>query len=214
MELFNRILQDSRKFSQSAAFSELEQFIRYSTHQFFKAAAEYPLLYVEALNANIKSNRTWWEMPDEEEQLEKQRYEQDVNYIPPSTWERDEPQQPQQQQPRKEINEDELDADMQDYYFSAFDRRDDLEAEGSGSHKATTAAKSNVGLEDNDADLNEQENSNASIFNDDEDELDAALNTAFFENQSSRPKDKDQEMTEQSYENSSSTILDSDMTDV
>jgi hypothetical protein len=211
MELFNRILQDSRKFSQSAAFGELEQFIRYSTRQFFKAAAEYPLLYVEALNANIKSNRTWWEMPNEEEQLEKQRYEQDVNYIPPSTWERDEPQQPQ---PEKTTNENELDADMQDYYFSAFDRRDDLEAEGSGSHKTTVAATSNVGLEDIDTGLKEQENINTSIFNDDQDDFDAALNTAFLKYQSSRPKDKIQEMTEQAYGNSSNILLDSDMTDV
>lgn len=211
MELFNRILQDSRKFSQSAAFGELEQFIRYSTRQFFKAAAEYPLLYVEALNANIKSNRTWWEMPNEEEQLEKQRYEQDVNYIPPSTWERDEPQQPQLE---KTTNEDELDADMQDYYFSAFDRRDDLEAEGSGSYKTTVAVTSNVGLEDIDTGLNELENINTSIFNDDQDEFDAALNTAFLKYQSSRPKDKIQEMTEQAYGNSSNILLDSDMTDV
>lgn len=211
MELFNRILQDSRKFSQSAAFGELEQFIRYSTRQFFKAAAEYPLLYVEALNVNIKSNRTWWEMPDEEEQLEKQRYEQDVNYIPPSTWERDESQQPQSE---NETNGDELDADMQDYYFSAFDRRDDLEGEGSNNHKTTAAATSNVGLDSINADLNEQENNNASIFNDDQDKLDAALDTAFLEYQSSRLKDKDQEMTGQAYGNSSNILLDSDMTDV
>ncbi|CEP15228.1 hypothetical protein [Parasitella parasitica] len=55
LELFNRILQDSRSLSQSIAFEELAKFIRYSTRQFFKAAAEYPLLYVEALNPSIKS---------------------------------------------------------------------------------------------------------------------------------------------------------------
>ncbi|EPB81380.1 hypothetical protein HMPREF1544_11910 [Mucor circinelloides 1006PhL] len=201
LELFNRILQNSNKFSESKAFAELEQFIRYSTRQFFKAAAEYPLLYVEALNPSIKSNRTWWEMPSEEEQLEKQKYEQDVNYIPPATWERAEPQQ---SQANSKADENGLDAAMEDYYYSAFDRRDELEAEGSG------ATSSNPVTTPKDGTFNEPNKSNVpDIFNDQDDELEAA----YLEHEASLAKD--QEMTEKSHEDRlGSNLVDSEMADV
>ncbi|KAL7326237.1 Topoisomerase 1-associated factor 1 [Mucor circinelloides] len=201
LELFNRILQNSNKFSESKAFAELEQFIRYSTRQFFKAAAEYPLLYVEALNPSIKSNRTWWEMPSEEEQLEKQRYEQDVNYIPPATWERAEPQQ---SQANSKADENGLDAAMEDYYYSAFDRRDELEAEGSGATSSNPARTPKEGT------FNEPNKSNVpDIFNDQDDELEAA----YLEHEASLAKD--QEMAEKSHEDRlGSNLVDSEMADV
>lgn len=109
-------------------------------------------------------------MPSEQEQLEKQRYEQDVNYIPPPTWEHEEPQQTEQPQ----ADEDGLDAAMEDYYYSAFDRRDEMEAEGSGttSSNPVTTPKDNA----NDEHTKEPSTSmnEADIFSDEEDLLEAA----------------------------------------
>lgn len=204
MELFNRILQDANKFSKSSAFAEVEQFIRYSTRQFFKAAAEYPLLYVEALNPSIKSNRTWWEMPSEQEQLEKQRYEQDVNYIPPATWEHEEPQQ---REPSQQADDNELDAAMEDYYYSAFDRRDEMEAEGSG-----TTSSNPVTTPKDDEHTKEPSTSNtggAGIFSDDEEDL---LEAAYLKYKANLDKQADEKMAEKPQDDG--VLIDSEMTDI
>ncbi|RCI02751.1 Topoisomerase 1-associated factor 1 [Rhizopus stolonifer] len=60
MELFNRILMDYPRLPKSEPLSQLRQFIIYSTRQFFKSAAQYPLLYVEALVPSIRSDRAMW----------------------------------------------------------------------------------------------------------------------------------------------------------
>ncbi|KAG2219454.1 hypothetical protein INT45_008102, partial [Circinella minor] len=54
LELFNRIIYTYPSLPKSGAMSELVQFIRYCTRQFFKKANEYPLLYVEVLFKNPK----------------------------------------------------------------------------------------------------------------------------------------------------------------
>ncbi|OBZ88075.1 Topoisomerase 1-associated factor 1 [Choanephora cucurbitarum] len=61
MELFNRILCDYPRLPESNGLSQLRQFIIYSTRQFFKCAAVYPLAYVEALVPSIQTNRLTWE---------------------------------------------------------------------------------------------------------------------------------------------------------
>lgn len=135
MDLFNRILMDSKRIPHSTAFSELKQFIRYSTRQFFKGAAQYPLLFVEALIPTIKSNRTMWEMPDEDEIREKENYLADVNYIPPAAT-----TSTNQSTTAPKNNEESIDEEMMDYYFSEFDRKKQLEDAQSTAHQDTTDA--------------------------------------------------------------------------
>lgn len=164
-------------------------------------------MFVEALNPSIKSNRTWWEMPSKEEQLEKQRYEQDVNYIPPSTWEHDEERQPTgQASGDKKADEDELDAAMEDYYYSAFDRRDEMEAEGSG----TTSSNPVTTPKDDTHDEHTKEPGTAikeaDIFNDDEE--DDLFEAAYRKHKADLTKKGDQEMTEKLQEDSGLFDLD------
>ncbi|KAI8375942.1 timeless protein-domain-containing protein [Radiomyces spectabilis] len=55
LELFNRILIESRLMHHTPNFSQLLQFIRYCTRQFFKRAEEYPLIFIEVLFKHAKS---------------------------------------------------------------------------------------------------------------------------------------------------------------
>jgi hypothetical protein len=129
MDLFNRILIDSKCVPNSSAFSELKQFIRYSTRQFFKGAAEYPLLFVEALIPTIKSNRSMWEMPDEHKVREKENYLADVNYIPPTSTSANRTTSTTATTDALQNNQESIDDDMMDYYFSEFDRKKQEEAQ-------------------------------------------------------------------------------------
>lgn len=130
LELFNRILQDSHRLPKTAASKGLVKFITYSTYQFFKAAKQYPLLFVEALIPNMKSDRSMWEIPNEADIREKERYLADVNYIPPSSTTRadntDGTPASREQTPEADDNNI-MDDDTMDYLFSAFDRRNGQE---------------------------------------------------------------------------------------
>ncbi|KAI8366587.1 timeless protein-domain-containing protein [Blakeslea trispora] len=55
MELFNRILTHYSHLPPSPGLDQLRQFILYATRQFFKCAADYPLVYVEALVPSIQT---------------------------------------------------------------------------------------------------------------------------------------------------------------
>jgi hypothetical protein len=158
MDLFNRILIDSKRVPNSTAFSELKQFIRYSTRQFFKGAAEYPLLFVEALIPNIKSNRTMWEMPDEDKVRDKENYLADVNYIPPASTSANHNTTTTTEATQN--NQNSIDDDMMDYYFSEFDRKKQSEEAQSTTNQVNTESLieeeydffgdlSNVDVEDN-----------------------------------------------------------------
>ncbi|KAI9263284.1 timeless protein-domain-containing protein [Phascolomyces articulosus] len=57
LELFNRINCAYPSLPKTNAMSELVQFIRYCTRQFFKKADEYPLLFIEVLFKNPKSRK-------------------------------------------------------------------------------------------------------------------------------------------------------------
>lgn len=140
LELFNRILQDSHRLPKTAASKGLVKFITYSTYQFFKAAKQYPLLFVEALIPNMKSERSMWKIPNEAGIREKERYLADVNYIPPPSSTTNDTPASREQSPEAD-NNNIIDDEMADYLFSAFDRRN-------GEKEDNEANKENINREE------------------------------------------------------------------
>jgi hypothetical protein len=137
LDLFNTIIQTKKQQPKLEEFHQLRVFIRFVSSKFFSAAKEYPLLYVEALIPNMKSDRQFWEAPHkqvqrEESAEEQERYMNDVNYIPQNIFNNGQQQATAQTREGREREKtsdlNEIDDDMVDYYFSAFDTRKEEEA--------------------------------------------------------------------------------------